>query len=941
MLIIYLIMITVIPVVLPRPASTEFESWPGNPFELMKYDRYAASLKESIGLEPKDRTAKANRTAKYLVRNMVKAIIDSQVNLTSSDLTTAPNLTTGEDMNITNSISGVTELSTLGTKVRRKNIIVTHQKYQTIIMPYQKKVFLSKISEVERSVMAAARMLIKLQEEFTIDLSNSSFRDRTEREIDGICSGNLVMSNIYYTDRNLTIECSNFMLNQFLIHLNLTTHQLLNDAIFRIYDLKGDVEDLGFWVTGETEFEAQSKSKRSTRKEIDGLLNFDYNLTIQTFLIEKLRMENLDETYSLLAAKRVLGLDQVFDPIELEGSGDFSDAETITIDRKVRSVADVKKGVGEAAAHHSMNYIGDGLSGIFGVATKMELYQLEESLRTQLLSNYRLMTTANSSRAMLDVQRQQIKRLNQVIFELNNATLTVTEEIRRGILDRDSLTSALLSTMSFNSASHVFNKAHAVLSDIRVQIADTESYFQSGMNNELSCKLISPKILSGILQIYSENLPQGQALLWGSNRKELLSYYSQIRTTVKHYGLNDIASIEFHIPFVDLNEAYQHVQINILPFKSYDGRGTYQISIPGFPDTFEVIIPHDIGTGTGKSVYLVDKDLITKGHPDNVASVIEADRIHQITGSKLGCILSIISGDIQEITEKCTIIASKRKVSMSRIADDRYIFFANQSTNVSVTCPSTELEIPERVKVMEIDNFGELRVQAHCDVTLGNTRFLGKPMQSGQPITLDLNIHEVRFNEFQVFNSSLWIMILKHTKAATRSAISKIISDIIDITLRFQPQHLEDVSERLLNETEGNLALTEIALTRAHNIAKSSRSGMPLGIWFLIYGYVAIWCVLLLIIIYSCILRRATNRTQYMYKQMQTGRKDGEDSETDDLISEGDELSMSSESTDDGQNNNVSMISKAWHVAHKSWSQVPVRDIPLKVKKKEKCTTTV
>ena len=457
----------------------------------------------------------------------------------------------------------------------------------------------------------------------------------------------------------------------------------------------------------------------------------------------------------------------------------------------------------------------------------------------------------------------------------------------------------------------------------------------------MSCKLISPKILSGILQIYSENLPQGQELLWGSNRKELLSYYSQIRTTVKHYGLDDIASIEFHIPFVDLNESYQHVQINILPFKSYNDRGTYQISIPGFPDTFEVIIPQDLGTGTGKSVYLVDKDLITKGHSDNVASVVSADRIHQITGSKLECILSIIAGNIQEITEKCTIIASKSTVSMSRIADDRYIFFANQSTNVSVTCPSTELEIPERVKVMEIDNFGELRVQPHCDVTLGNTRFLGKPMQNGQPLILDLNLREVRFNEFQVFNSSLWIMILKHTKNATRSAISKIISDIIDITVRFQPQHLEEVSERLLNETEGNLILTEIALTRAHDIAKSSRSGMPLGIWFLIYGYVAIWCVLLLIIIYSCMLRKVTNRNQHLYKQMQTGRKDGEDSETDDLISEGDNSSMNSGSTDDSQHNKDSMISKAWHVAHFSWAQGPASEIPLKVKKREKHTTTV
>ena len=172
--------------------------------------------------------------------------------------------------------------------------------------------------------------------------------------------------------------------------------------------------------------------------------------------------------------------------------------------------------------------------------------------------------------------------------------------------------------------------------------------------------------------------------------------------------------------------------------------------------------------------------------------------------------------------------------------------------------------------------------------------------------------------------------ILKYTRNATQFAVSRIISDIIDITVRFQPERLEEVSEALLNETQGNLVLTEIALKRAYHLAQETEWSFPDGAWMLIYAYAAIWGFVFLIIIYTCMLRRATHKTEHMYKQMQVGRKDVDDPESKGLMDD-DSSSMNSGSISIGSDDNESAASKAWRIAYKSRDKKPSNAHPLEL----------
>ena len=111
------------------------------------------------------------------------------------------------------------------------------------------------------------------------------------------------------------------------------------------------------------------------------------------------------------------------------------------------------------------------------------------------------------------------------------------------------------------------NKAHNIISDVNLNIAEIRTSFQTSLHNKLSTQLVSPILLVEILKKTERLLSPSQSLLWGTNPKNVVSFYNQIKVTMHEpVGPEVTAIFSFNIPIISETHEYQHFQISTLPF---------------------------------------------------------------------------------------------------------------------------------------------------------------------------------------------------------------------------------------------------------------------------------------------------------------------------------------------------------------------------------------
>ena len=251
---------------------------------------YTNGIYHAIGMKPYLRSDKANKTIKKLYQHSFERFVATKVKLQPKEEPGNSNKT-GNITNVQREFPGMVKLSTLGTKVENLSIAITHKKYQTIILPYQKQMFLAKIFEVEKAIQNAAGQIMSVGGEFTKNLSRR-MDGKTPYEIEKMCRLGLEKEN-----KNITTACEEIALNRFLSYLNRTTHQLLHDAQFRITDMRRSVDGLSFWLGRDEKIERNNRTKREISSEVSGIFNYE---------LEEERLNEQDLRQSLIAVVRVL-----------------------------------------------------------------------------------------------------------------------------------------------------------------------------------------------------------------------------------------------------------------------------------------------------------------------------------------------------------------------------------------------------------------------------------------------------------------------------------------------------------------------------------------------------------------------------------------------------------------------------------------------------------
>ena len=225
----------------------------------------------------------------------------------------------------------------------------------------------------------------------------------------------------------------------------------------------------------------------------------------------------------------------------------------------------------------------------------------------------------------------------------------------------------------------------------------------------------------------------------------------------------------------------------------------------------------------------------------------------------------------------------------------------------------------------------------------GETKFLGKPSLSGDPIIIDLDIEEERFDEFNDFNASFWMDVVRFDNNMKQQTVLSIMTDIVEMTSRFQPQKMEEISRQLLQATEENIALAELAVVEAQRIAIKVRDETwyepLLGLLYSTGGFIGIFIVLYCILS-GCVMhisRKSKMMERKFYKRAKRTGPEPED--TSNLISDQDEEDEDSDDNKDetikvGQEkerNCDSIVAKAWHIIKELEDVTGTQDIEMKV----------
>ena len=464
--------------------------------------------------------------------------------------------------------------------------------------------------------------------------------------------------------------------------------------------------------------------------------------------------------------------------------------------------------------NNNFNLVGNALADLFGFSTTHDLTLIHQAMIHQQVSNLRVLQTLDKSIIVLDVQSNQINTLNTAVQDLHTISEKITENLRQEIYDNSLFASTLMNTINLNSASHVFTKAHILLSDIKMQISDIEIYFQTALNKKLSVKLISPPLLYSVLSAYRQELSNEQSYLWGITAENIMSYYDVIETTIKQSSTHTEATsvITFHIPVVDQKYAYKYMQISGLPFLTFNGQTARIVKIPGLSSTVDILVTQTLSPLVNKkSLYRVDPDNVIMSNPNDIAATLKIKKLHAMSKPQVHCINAILKENVTEIASHCDMVINHENFLINKITDFEYLYFSRNMSEVSIDCPTRKPLVRQTIQTIQTINYGQLSVPPTCDVISQTTKFVGKPTKLDTKTFIPTQATFSPINDFSTLNTTLWISIIHHQSAMKKAEVRQIMAEILDYAEQFTPELLANISANLQNELKGRFELAQQA----------------------------------------------------------------------------------------------------------------------------------
>ena len=140
----------------------------------------------------------------------------------------------------------------------------------------------------------------------------------------------------------------------------------------------------------------------------------------------------------------------------------------------------------------SFNVIGNAIARAFGLGMQTQIHDVTKALEAQRRSTLTILEVANRTALLLDIHKKQINHLNTAVIELQNLVGDVTDLLLQATTADSIQLKALIHSINLSTAATIFNKAHNIISDVNLNIAEIRTSFQTALHNKLSMQLVSP-----------------------------------------------------------------------------------------------------------------------------------------------------------------------------------------------------------------------------------------------------------------------------------------------------------------------------------------------------------------------------------------------------------------------------------------------------------------
>ena len=453
------------------------------------------------------------------------------------------------------------------------------------------------------------------------------------------------------------------------------------------------------------------------------------------------------------------------------------------------------------------------------LATSQELREQTKAITLVRLSTVKLIKAANVTRAILNIQGAQITELNSQIHILQENAANMSQLLVIQMENTEILSAALLNTIDLTAMTQIFSKANAVLSDIKIQLADMETYLETALRGKLSVKLIPPPEIEQIIGSFKTNLPNSQSLLWNINPSNAISYMEQFKATLTT-GLKDAAAIiSLQIPITDTDHSYRHIQISRLPFVSFENQSSYEMNMHGLENDIHLIIPS--GPDESKNIYYkVSPTDISRAHKDNKAPILTVDKMTKVNDRQAKCITEIINENADGVVSLCEMLTTDERFKMTKTNENQYLYFAAEPTTITANCPSAEpsKHTPDITEI--INGFGKFTAPETCHISAQKYQFFGKPIKISQYQANNPRIQIARFTKFRTLNLTIWYKILNSQNKLINLKANEIADEIIRVAATFNPNKTERVSKELREHLQLSIGEATIADSQAWKAIK-------------------------------------------------------------------------------------------------------------------------
>lgn len=394
---------------------------------------------------------------------------------------------------------------------------------------------------------------------------------------------------------------------------------------------------------------------------------------------------------------------------EIQGSHDRIVSKFLSIRENFNNVADLfddfqpKRRFDRGLA----NFIGEGLSFLFGVTSERQLKEAESKILGSQHNQINIVKSEKHLATIINDQQLEIANLQSTQQQLQNHTKNLVYEFKKLIFGEAAQTKEIFKLTIFERLRTFEMKINQELTTLYRKIHKLEDAIARAIRGLLCPNFVTPEILNNILIETSSSLPSHFLLPTITKQKHFFKLYKFLSVDVEILESGHKVFI-LDIPIIINDDIFQLTLTTVLevPF------------VPRLNTTAKVELLNNkvyaINLSTNKGFILDPSELaITKKFQSHFYGSFESWT--QANDSQINCILAFQRGAF--VKENCSkiIYSHSEKSQFHHLFGDTWGFSVRGSEQLNVSCVYDKKHLNSS-KLISLQGFGKVNIPRDCNI---------------------------------------------------------------------------------------------------------------------------------------------------------------------------------------------------------------------------------